>query len=344
MERVTYSEEELLASIAYDEPLIAGEVRCHGGFVAGRYRSPRTAYRAPAIGAWQAQLRARGLPLVDVAPELVPPHYPNASQAVLLLREGVRDPITRTLTTIAIIEGFGAMIRDQPVPDLARCVRDSLDGTATAHLRGGLFEAHARDEAGWGDEGGHRQMWFGARDVAFEQPLTDDETETMLERMGIKSATGGPGRLAAMAREVPDLDSELELMLRRMIGLLFIEVSAFHVFAWAEAVLADTELVAGDGEGARVVSYIRADEEPHVAYLATALTEMRDRTFVTEAGGRIAGEAVIGHLWDLHLADSLGSRRRDAIATFDAELDAALAANPNAASIREEFDSLAVSM
>ena len=36
-----------------------------------------------------------------------------------------------------------------------------------------------------------------------------------------------------------------------MIGLLLIEISAFHGFRWAEAVLGDTELVAGDGEAAR---------------------------------------------------------------------------------------------
>ena len=40
---------------------------------------------------------------------------------------------------------------------------ESIDGTAIEHLDRGLFEAHARDEAGWEDEGGHKQMWFAAR-------------------------------------------------------------------------------------------------------------------------------------------------------------------------------------
>ena len=83
-----------------------------------------------------------------------------------------------------------------------------------------------------------------------------------------------------------------------MIGLLFIEVSAFHTFAWAEAVLSDTDLVAGDGEAARLVACIRTDETPHVDYLRTALTEMRDRTFVGESGRKIAGAEVIATLWD----------------------------------------------
>ena len=44
----------------------------------------------------------------------------------------------------------------------------------------------------------------------------------------------------------------------RMIGLLLIEISAFHGFRWAEAVLGDTDLVAGDGAAATLVSYIRS--------------------------------------------------------------------------------------
>ncbi len=71
-----------------------------------------------------------------------------------------------------------------------------------------------------------------------------------------------------------------------MIGLLLIEISAFHGFRWAEEVLGDTELVAGDGEAATLVSYIRADETPHVAWLRTALSEMRDRTWVGSDGRR----------------------------------------------------------
>ena len=39
-----------------------------------------------------------------------------------------------------------------------------------------------------------------------------------------------------------------------MIRVLFIEISAFHTFAWAEEWMSDTELVAGDGEAARLVS------------------------------------------------------------------------------------------
>ena len=73
------------------------------------------------------------------------------------------------------------------------------------------------------------------------------------------------------------------MMMRRMVGLLFIEVSAFHTFAWAEAVLSrHRSRRRRRRRRPQLVRYVRADETPHVDYLRTALTEMRDRTFVGE--------------------------------------------------------------
>ena len=63
------------------------------------------------------------------------------------------------------------------------------------------------------------------------------------------------------------------------------------------------------------MSYVRADETPHVDYLRTALTEMRDRTFVGESGRRIAGTEVIGALWDAALEQSLGANRENFVRT-----------------------------
>src|ERR1700729_954557 len=54
--QVEFTEEELLADLMVAEPLIAGGVRCHGGFDDdGRYLSPRTKFRLPAIAAWGEQ-------------------------------------------------------------------------------------------------------------------------------------------------------------------------------------------------------------------------------------------------------------------------------------------------
>ena len=189
-------------------------------------------------------------------------------------------------------------------------------------------------------------MWFAARDVAFDHPVTDDMTQTMLVRMGIVAADGKPptpqaAQAAAQAvRRFPDLDLALEMMLRRMVSLLFIEVSAFHTFAWAEAVLSDRELVAGDGAAADLVSYVRADETPHVEYLRTALTEMRDRTFVGESGRKIAGREVVGTLWDAALETSLGATG-DNVARTMAEVEHALAGNPRRSELLDGFHALA---
>ena len=103
-------------------------------------------------------------------------------------------------------------------------------------------------------------------------------------------------------------------MVSLMIRVLFIELSAFHTFAWAEMLLSDRELVSGDGEAARLVSYIRADETPHVDYLRTALTELRDRTWLGESGCRYDGAVLLDLLWSPLLEHSLTTGRADASA------------------------------
>lgn len=341
--QLTYSEEELLATHAVAEPLVAGGVRCHGGFLDdGTYVSPRTKHRVPAIRAWQANHRAQfGTSLLDIGLDAWPGHYPNVAQSRFLLQQGVVEPIVATLTRIGTVEGFGAMIRLSVIPDLQQCFVEDVAGTAMAHLGAGLYEAHARDEAGFGDEGGHKQMWYAARDIAFENPVTEDETELMLERMGIQNRSGSPGPAAVPERVHADIPADLELLIQRMVRLLLIEISAFHTFAWAEELLDDRQLVAGDGDAARLVSYIRADETPHVEYLKTVLTEMRDRTFVGESGRTYPGTEVIGALWDRAVAESLGPRRQLTIDQEVAEVEHAVRNRRDGADILAEFHRLA---
>src|ERR1039458_3358382 len=53
--QLEFTEDELLANADVKEPLIAGGVRCHGGFADdGTDLSPRTKFRVPAIEAWGA--------------------------------------------------------------------------------------------------------------------------------------------------------------------------------------------------------------------------------------------------------------------------------------------------
>lgn len=345
---LTWTERELLADHEVVVPLIAGGVRCHGGFSAdGEYVSPRTRNRVPAIRAWQQSHREQfGTEILDAPLEMWPEVFPSVAQTKYLLREAVPGPTISSLTRIGTVEGFGSMIRAVQVERLQSHFEESIAGTALEHLQGGLFEAHARDEAGWEDEGGHKQMWFAARDIAFEDPVTDDMTQTMLVRMGIVGPDGRPptpqeAQVAAQAmRRFPDLDLALEMMLRRMVGLLFIEVSAFHTFEWAEDVLSDTDLVAGDGTAADLVRYVRADETPHVEYLRTALTEMRDRTFVGESGRRVPGTEVVGTLWEAALERSLGANRENFVRQAMAEIEHALAGNPRRSEVLEGFHAL----
>jgi hypothetical protein len=347
--QLDYSEAELLASHRYAEPLWAGGVRCHGGFDDdGVYVSPRTRHRRPAIAAWEAQ-RAQdfGTPRLDIPLESWPESFPNVAQTKLLLGHGISGPTVATLTRIGTVEGFGGMLRLLPIPDFAACLEEDITGTAITHIDGGLFEAHARDEAGHGDEAGHDLMWFAARDIAFDHPVTDDETAHMLDRMGIGTGprTGEDiarmRRAAEAGRVLPDdIDFTLEMLVGRMIGLLLIEISAFHGFAWAEAVLSDTDLVAGEGEAARLVRYIRQDETPHVDWLRTALSEMRDRTWRGSSGRRYEGTDMISLVWDRAIADSLLLRRRDNLALTMAEIERATGQRPDGDDIMDEMLSL----
>lgn len=313
--QVEFTEAELLADPTIAEPLFAGGRRCHGGFDEdGRYRTPRTEFRVPAIAAWGERHRRRfATELVDVPRERWGKTFPNVDQARYLVRVGVPEPLIATLTRIGTVEGYGANIRLLRPTDLQRHFVEDITGTAIAHLGGGLFEAHGRDEAGFGPQAGHRDMWFAARDIAFGEPVVDLDIEGMLARMGIGQGRPGAGAPRLLPLDVP---ADLEFMVTLMIRVLFIEISAFHTFAWAEEWLADTDLVGGEGEAARLVSYIRADETPHVDYLRTALTELRDRTWVGESGRTHAGTDMIGRIWGPLLDDSVGPGRqasRDAV-------------------------------
>jgi hypothetical protein len=344
-----FTEDELLADHAIAEPLVVAGVRCHGGFDdQGRYVSPRTKNRWPAIEAWEEQRRSQfSTPILDVPLDTWPENFPNVAQSKLLIRSGAPEPIISSLTRIGTVEGFGGMLRLLPVPDVHRAFEEDVSGTAIDHIGRGLFEAHARDESGFGGLAGHDRMWFVARDIAFEHPVTEDQTAAMLRRMGIDNRpkspeeTGRLRRLAVEQRVLPDdIDFTLEMMVGRMIGLLLIEISAFHGFQWAEEVLGDRDLVAGDGAAATLVSYIRGDETPHVAWLRTALSEMRDRTWVGSGGRTYSGTDMIARLWDRALRDSLLLRRRDNLQFAMGEITEALSGRVDADDLVEEMLSL----
>ena len=330
---LVYPQEALLESGSYAEPLIANGVRCHGGFDAdGRYRSPRTLHRGPAIAAWQARLAREGAPLVAIDKALMPPQYPNVAQAKLLLRNGVRDPVVRTLTTIAIVEGFGAIIRDVQVPDLGALVVEPVDGTSLAHLRHGLFEAHARDESGWREEGGHKQMWEAARDLAFERPKVPGD---VLMRM-----MGRGGRAPKGERPIPELDETAERWIVMMAQVMVVEVFAEGTFQWGIDVLSDPEVSAAPKEAGDMVRFVRADESPHVEYLRTALSELRARTLRTVDGRTIAGRTIVDRVLHRMLENLIKTRPRQQRDDLRANLGEDMKVAGNPARLGEEFDAL----
>jgi hypothetical protein len=336
--QVEFTEAELLADPPLSEPLFAAGRRCHGGFdEAGRYRSPRTRFRTAAISAWSTQHCERfGSELIDVPLERWAKTFPNVEQAKFLIRRGVPEPLMATLTRIGTVEGYGANIRHLKPVNLQRHFVEDIRGTATDHLGRGLFEAHGRDEAGWGDAAGHQDMWFAARDMAFERSCDDVDVSAMLTRMGVGQGAGSP-----TDRRLPhDISAELEVMVTLMIRVLFIEISAFHTFAWAEDWMSDTGLVGGDGAAARLVSYIRADESPHVGYLRVALSEMRDRTWIGESGRTYAGTEMLDRIWQPLLASSTGPMRDQGRAATIREIEHWCAQRRNGSDLLAEFHSL----
>jgi hypothetical protein len=339
--QLEFTEDELLANADVKEPLIAGGVRCHGGFADdGTYLSPRTKFRVPAIEAWRAHHgEVFAKPIIDVPMELWSDHFPNVDQARYLIGAGVPEPLIATLTRIGTVEGYGANIRLLKPTNMQRFFEEDVLGTAVDHLGAGLFEAHGRDEAGWEEEAGHKDMWFAARDIAFESEAADLEIEAMLGRMGFGQRGGDAGEVVRLLPA--DIDAQLEFMVALMIRVLFIEVSAFHTFRWAEAWLSDPDLVAGDGAAGQLVSYIRADETPHVAYLATALTELRDRTWIGEEGARHSGTEMIDRLWGQLLDQSLGAGRQQSRQAILGEVERWCLRHAGGQDILAEFHSLA---
>jgi hypothetical protein len=335
-EQLTYTPDELLSDGKYDAPLIAGEVLCHGGFDRdGQYRSPRTEVRNPAVQAWQGSLTRAGHALIEIPDAYVPPQFPSVEQAKLLLKNGVREPIVRSLTVISILEGFGAIIRDVRVPALESLVVEPIDGTALAHLDRGLFEAHARDEAGYRDQGGHKQMWEAARDLALENPKVP--SDVFLRLMGDRGQSRGGDPL------FPQLDKTLYRMISMMAQVFVIEVFARETFDWGVSLLSDPEVSAEPVRASNMVAYIRSDEAPHVEYLRAALSETRARTLRTLDGKTIAGKTVVDGIVH-HILTRVGETRpREQRDETRNALTAAIEAGHAKKDLLEAFDALAPS-
>jgi len=330
--QLDFSTEELMAEQDYDEPLYGGEVLCHGGYINGQYVSPRGRGRKPAIEAWRQQLLDDDQPLIFVPDAYVPPNYPSYEQARYLLQEGIVDPVCRALTTISIVEGFGARIREIHMPDMDSEIKEDLSGTALGHLQKGLFEAHARDEAGHRDQGGHKQMWEAARDVALNKPKIP--SDVLLRMMSGRAAS-------KQERKFPQISSRMEEMITFLANILVVETFAEDVFNWAIDLLGDPEVSHDATLAAHLVNCIKADEKPHVDYLTVALSELRTKTLLaTDGSTELRGAEVVDSIFARQLRGAATNRPRDARQRLQAEIHEVITDKSRASKISNKFESL----
>ncbi|QGG93993.1 cytochrome P450 [Actinomarinicola tropica] len=108
--RLRYTRVELLTDPHHARRIERNGVLLHGGYSSDHtYLPPRSVHRVPTIDAWTAQLAAAGHPTRAIEADAVQRAFvPNTDQAKMLLRNGATGAMTRILTLIGVVEGFGS--------------------------------------------------------------------------------------------------------------------------------------------------------------------------------------------------------------------------------------------
>lgn len=335
--RLRYTREELLRSHDYAAPhLVAGRT-LHGGFLAdGTYMPPRARVRIAALGAWETALRERGgRPFPASADLLGGVRLPNIEQRIVLHRNGITDEFWNMLTVVGKIEARGAFIGLFPVPDLEAYIVEDTASMAIGHLADGLFEAHGIDEGGIPAEGigGHDEMWFAARDLAFGPDAHPD----VEPQPGLAREDGG--------RYLPEVAPEMEDLFSFIANVLIIEFRAAIGFAETQQMLTTPGLfgdrAADAALASEIVGRIRTDEEIHVRSLNLYLGELQSVTVRTLDGGTVAGAELVDRFWDgmVHWA-TVDKPQLDAVRTRERLVEKIMAA-PDGERILAEFDAAA---
>jgi hypothetical protein len=336
VERLVYSEEELLREHDYAAPHVAAGCRLHGGFDAdGRYLSPRSLVRAPAVRAWQERLREEGHPLLAADPSLLRAGpYPSDAQVRCLLHHGIDQGLWNTLTITGIIEARGRMLAAYEAPDFQPLVVEDLSTRALGHLNKGLLRAHGLDEGGEPERGigGHDAMWFAIRDLVLGR-----------DRHPIPEVPPRIAREDEAERLAPRLPRAHEQLITLLMNVLMIEVRAETTFALTERLLRDPELFparrAGAEQAVVLVGRIRQDEAIHVEYLRTVLSELRALTFRT-AGGDLGGAELIDPVWRVLVHWHAVANPRRARAEMRGVVRRRILAHPEGEAILREFEAL----
>ena len=294
MSKLEYTREEIEAEHNYAAPHEVCGMRLHGGFDAeGNYLSPRTLHRWDAIGAWQAQLEQRGVPLVEATTRLLTqPNFPSVEQQLFLLRHGVNQSLWDSLTITGLIEARGGALATLAAPEFQPIIEEDITGTALSHMNLGLMRAHGWDEAGVPGSGlgGHDSMWFAARDLLFGK-----------DAFAIPTPPTNIGRQKE-GREMEQLPAPYEMLISFLMNLLMIEVRAERAFNFYESVITTRgvfeERPADAAVAAALVNRIRKDESVHVAWLTTAVSEFRSFTIKTVDGDRVPGCEILDPIWE----------------------------------------------
>ena len=294
MTKLTYSREELLSEQDYAaEHVVAGR-RMHGGMsVDGAYQPPRSLGRVAALNAWTAALGARGGAIFDAHSSLLDgARTPTVAQSLVLLRHGLGETFWNSLTITGKIEARGRLLAEVDFPDLQPYIVDDISEMAIGHLNRGLLYAHGIDEGGQPDIGigGHDEMWFAARDLAFGPGAYPDV-----------EPPENISRPEAGRRFMPEVSPAVEGLLSLLMNLLIIEFRAEIGFAATQAVLRTPDLFEGrraEAElAAEIVGRIRTDEEIHVSSLQLYLGELCTVRFPSVEDGEIAGSELINRFW-----------------------------------------------
>jgi hypothetical protein len=245
------------------------------------------------VRAWGAALEARGWPLLDATGALLGREgYPSFSQHKRLLREGLGQTLWNALTITGIIEARGQALCNLTTPDLQPLIVDNLAETATGHLNRGLLFAHGADEGGdpaRPGEGAHDAMWFAARDLVFGA----DAWPIPVPPASISREADG--------REMPLLPEGVEQLIKLLMNVLMIEIRAESFFALCCRLFRDPDLFVDRRQeaelAATLVERIRADEQIHVEYLRTTVSELRSFIWRTKDGGLVAGAMILDPVW-----------------------------------------------
>ena len=310
--QVEFTEAELLADHTIAEPLIAGGVRCHGGFDDdGTYVSPRTKHRVPAIEAWQAQHREPfGTEILHVPLETWPEHFPNVAQARHLIKAGVPEPLIATLTRIGTVEGFGANIRLAAARRHAAALRRGHPRHRDRPPRQGPVRG-PRPRRGRLGGGGRPQGHVVRRPRHRLRGARPPRSTSRPCSPAWASASRAAPAASTLERALPDdIDVNLELIANLMIRVLLHRGAGVpHVRAGPRTWLSDPDLVAGDGEAADLVSLHpgRRDAARRLPQ-DRAHRDARPHLDRHRAARSTTGTEMIGTLWDRGL-DAVARRR-----------------------------------